>query len=80
MQMAFTPTNHDLQTIEKYRAIIETSYQTNPSSIRTIDERLKTLYKKSLIDEKNKRYAEQLRYILCQTEPLTCPLIVTQSL
>jgi hypothetical protein len=80
MQMAFTPSTIDVETIEKYRAVIETSYHTNNESIRIIDERIKTLNKNPKLDSKTKRYTEQLGYILCDIEPLTCPLIVTQPL
>jgi hypothetical protein len=79
MQMAFTPTNQDLQTIEQYRHVLEQTYKTNKEKIRVIDERLKTVNKKRL-DIKTSRYTEQLRFILCDIEPLTCPLVIEQSL
>ena len=79
--MAFTPTSHDLAAIQTYREVLQSASTTSPEYIWTIDERLKTLYKKEQkLTHKTKRYAEQLRYVLCEVEPKTCPFVIDQSL
>lgn len=81
MQIAFSPTNHDITTIQTYRSTLESVYQTEPEKLWVIDERIKNLSKKrNTLSEKEKRYAEQIRFILCDVNPKTCPLVIEQPL
>ena len=79
MQMVFTPTNQDYQTIAQYRSVLEQTHLYNKEKIRVLDERLKTLNKKTR-NPKTLRYSDQVRLILCDIEPLTCPLVINQPL